>query len=67
MKLILYSTDCPRCLVLEKKLQQKNLEFVVEKNVDAMIEKGFRSAPLLEVDGEILDFGKANKWIDSQE
>ena len=27
MKMILYSTDCPRCKVLEKKLGQKKIDF----------------------------------------
>ena len=31
--------------------------------VDKMIEMGFSVMPMLEVDGVIMDFGTANKWI----
>ena len=63
----LYSTGCPRCKVLEKKLTQKNIEFELKTDfaVNAFLEKGFSSVPLLEVDGEILTFEKANQWINN--
>ena len=63
----LYSTGCPRCKVLEKKLTQKNIEFELKTDfvVNAILEKGFSSVPLLEVDGEILTFEKANQWINN--
>ena len=63
----LYSTGCPRCKVLEKKLTQKNIEFELKTafDVHAFLEKGFSSVPLLEVDGEILTFEKANQWINN--
>ena len=63
----LYSTGCPRCKVLEKKLTQKNIEFELKTDFDvhAFLEKGFSSVPLLEVDGEILTFEKANQWINN--
>ena len=31
--------------------------------MDVFVEKGFRSMPMLEVNGEILDFSKAIKYI----
>lgn len=63
----LYSTGCPRCKVLEKKLTQKNIEFELKTDFDvsAFLEKGFSSVPLLEVGGEILTFEKANQWINN--
>lgn len=63
----LYSTGCPRCKVLEKKLTQKNIEFELKTDFDvnAFLEKGFSSVPLLEVDGEIFTFEKANQWINN--
>ena len=36
-------------------------------NEDIMKSKGMLSAPNLEVDGEIMDFGKAVKWVNEQE
>ena len=65
MGIVLYSTKCPKCLVLEKKLQQKGIAFEEVNDVKAMRDKGFLSAPMMEVDGEIMDFAKANDWINN--
>lgn len=69
MKMILYSTDCPRCKVLEKKLGQKKIDFEVNKNLEEIMqvatENNFSSAPLLEVDGQVMGFEQANQFINS--
>lgn len=67
MDVTLYSTDCPKCRVLEMKLNDKGIEFDIENNEDVMIEKGFMSAPMLEVDGKAMDFGEAVKWVNRLE
>lgn len=63
MKVILYSTHCPQCNVLEKKLNQNHIAYEEVNDVNVMRKKGFLSAPMLEVDGEIMDFKTANNWI----
>lgn len=63
MKITLYSTKCPKCRILEMKLKSKNIEYEEINDVDTMTEKGFSSAPMLEVDGEVMDFKTANDWI----
>ena len=65
MNVILYSTHCPRCAVLEEKLEDAGIKFELIEDQDIMQEKGFMSAPMLEVDGQVMDFAKANKWINS--
>lgn len=65
MKVILYSTHCPQCNVLEKKLNQNHIAYEEVNDVNVMRKKGFLSAPMLEVDGEIMDFKTANNWINS--
>lgn len=67
MKVTLYSTNCPKCNILEKKLNEKAIAFDVVTDPDAIIEKGFLSAPLLEVDGEVMDFSKGFAWVSSLE
>lgn len=62
----LYSTGCPKCRVIEAKLEQKGIEYQVDNNIDILVEKGFISVPVLDVDGEFMDFTKANKWINEQ-
>lgn len=65
MKIVLYSTGCPRCNVLETKLKNKGIDFEEINDTELMIDKGFDSVPILEVDGNYMDFGKANEFINS--
>ena len=60
---ILYTTGCPKCQILEKKLKDKGIEFRVETDVNTMIEKGYLIAPILVVDGKEYEFGEAVKWV----
>ena len=53
-------------MVLEKKLKSKNIEYVENTDTDLMISKGFETTPMLEVDGEIMNFVAANAWINAQ-
>ena len=63
MNVVLYSTNCPKCMVLEKKLGLSGIDYQLVTDEDVMIEKGFTSAPVLEVDGEVMDFGAAVRWV----
>lgn len=61
--IIFYTTHCPKCRILEQKLKSKNIEYTEFTDVDKMIEMGFSNVPVLDVNNEIMDFVKANKWI----
>lgn len=63
MNITLYTTGCPKCKVLETKLQQQNLDFATVEDEQIMVDKGFMTAPMLEVDGEIMDFSAAINWL----
>ena len=65
MEITLYSTHCPRCCVLEKKLQQKNISYEEVNDVEIMKEKGYLSVPVLEVDGTSMDFKEAFNYVNS--
>lgn len=65
--IILYSNGCPRCRVLEQKLDLKNIEYSICDNVDEMIDMGLMSTPVLSVDGKMYQFKEANDWINGQE
>lgn len=65
MKITLFSTHCPKCNVLEKKLKAKNIEYEEVNDVEIMKEKGYLTVPILEVDGESMDFKKAVDWINN--
>lgn len=59
-----YSTNCPRCNILKKKLDDKNIQYEIHTDTQEMINLGLVNAPALEFeDGQLLDFGKAIKWI----
>lgn len=67
----LYSTGCPKCNVLEKKLNTANIDFKIITDMDK-IEKiceatGNDMLPLLEIEegGEtrIYGFSEAIKWV----
>ena len=64
---VFYSTHCPKCSVLEKKLKQANIEYTEINDVGTMLAKGTTSAPNLEVDGKLMGFTEAVEWINSQE
>ena len=66
MTVKLYTTHCPRCRVIEKKLAQKKIEYEEVTNMDKMLKLGFTSAPMLEVDGKVYDFRDANRWLMNQ-
>lgn len=62
----LYTKDnCPRCTVLKAKLDAKNIRYIEISDIDVLIAKGITFAPMLEVDGELLDLSKANNFINS--
>ena len=65
-RIILWSTHCPRCKVLELKLKQKGINYEENNNVEEMTAKGFQEAPKLEVDGTIMGFKEAVEWIGEQ-
>lgn len=66
MNVTLYSTNCPKCKVLESKLNQHGVDFNVNHDVELMREKGFDFLPKLEVDGIIYNFKEAVDWIGAQ-
>lgn len=63
MTVTLFTTHCPKCKVIEKKLAQKNIEYEMVEDINIMKEKGFKSLPMLEVDGQVFNFIEANKWV----
>lgn len=63
--MILYSTGCPKCNVIKKKLALKNIQYEEITDENIIREKGFQSVPILEVDGKIYEFSEANQYINS--
>lgn len=62
---ILYSNGCPRCEVLKKKLDSKNVHYVEDNSVDTMLALGITQTPALSVDGKLMGFSEAVAWVNS--
>lgn len=64
--IVLYSTGCPKCSILEKKLRQKNIDYIEVNDVEQMLTIGIKTVPWLKVDEKMLDFNDANEWVNKQ-
>jgi glutaredoxin len=62
----LYTIDCPKCKILEKKLEQANIKYETCKDREVIASKGFDLMPVLDVDGQIMGFGEAVKWVNER-
>lgn len=45
----------------------KKVEYSLVEDEDVMVEKGFLSAPMLEVDNQLFTFKEAIEWIENLE
>lgn len=62
----LYSTDCPRCKMLENKLDQFGINYTICKDKNTMLKYGFSFLPVLKVDDKFLNFKEAIRWINER-
>lgn len=63
MRIILYSNHCPKCEMMKKMLDMKNISYDIFDNEDEMIKMGFSSMPMISIDGKIMDFSDGISWI----
>ena len=66
MNVILYSTGCPKCNILKKKLADAKIDYKVIEDIDVMESKGLKEVPWLEVDGNLMNFVDSSKWINER-
>lgn len=62
----LYTTGCPRCQVLEKKLNAANIDYSTFVNIEEMLDMGITNVPILEIDDNKMDFKTAVDWINER-
>lgn len=60
---IMYTTHCPQCKVLEKMLDDKKIEYTQIADINTMKSKGIQSVPYLEIDGVLKNFKESMEWI----
>ena len=60
----LFTTHCPKCRMLEKKMQQMGIEYTESENLDELVRAGYSSAPMIKTDdGKYLNFKEAWNWV----
>lgn len=67
-KVILFTIpDCPKCKNLKMQLNNAKIEYELhemsDEEVVEMVEKGFRSAPILKVGASMLTLKDAIRWV----
>ena len=66
IKVTFYSNNCPRCKILQQKLDEKGVIYEKVSDMNILIQKGFKSVPMLEVDGNIMNYLEAINWVKEQ-
>lgn len=63
----LYTTHCPKCNVLQKKMANKKIDFLLcedEKEIMEVCTKtGMNFLPILQIGDDFLDFPNAIEWL----
>lgn len=59
MKIILYTIDCPKCKILEKKLNMNNIQYDICKDTKLMKEKNIQKLPMLSIDERLYSYKEA--------
>ena len=63
MKVTLYTTHCPKCNILAKKLKQKKIPYTECVDIDIMRSMGITTVPVLELNNNVMNFSEANAWL----
>ncbi len=63
MSIIVYSTGCPKCQILCKKLNNKDIPYEICTDTSVIKEKGINSLPVLEWNNALYSFSEANQLI----
>lgn len=64
-KTVLYSTGCPKCKILKKKLDEKGIEYSEVNDVDAMLALNIDAVPVLIDGNNRMGFKEALDWVKS--
>lgn len=74
-KIIFYTTNCPRCQVLKKKMDSLGIDYELNDDIEEMMLWGIQTVPMLRIERELfnssstalLDFSQAIKWLKEYE
>lgn len=60
---ILYSTGCPKCKVLKKKLDETGIEYTICEDKEVMAAHGFSEVPVFSIGGVNMLFKDSIDYI----
>ena len=63
MMIKLYTIHCPQCNVLKKKLDIAGISYTLIDDRDWLMANGYDKFPILEVDGNQMNFIQAITWL----
>ena len=63
---IFTTSHCPRCQLLKMKLDQLNIPYEVFDDEYKMLDMGIQSVPMMSVDGKLMDFADALKYLNER-
>jgi len=64
----LYSTGCPNCNILKKMIENKEISYIEETDVNKIISLGITEVPAIMLENKkILNYQEAKKWLSSME
>lgn len=66
-QIIFYTTHCPKCKVLKAKLDNLNIDYVTQDDINIMENIGMTTAPMLQIENNLLTFSQAIKWLKEYE
>ena len=59
-----FTTGCPKCKVLKRKMDNKGIPYNIVTDIEVMISLGLDSVPAIQTeDGKIMEFSEAIKWV----
>ena len=66
-KIVLYSTGCPKCRILKKKLDEMGIQYETCSDEEQMIGLGLTEVPALGIKGHLYSFREAVEWLNNSE
>lgn len=66
MNVIYTQNGCPKCSILKKKLDNKNIKYTEYSDIDVLTSKGIEFTPMFEVDGKMMDYADAIQWVNEK-
>ena len=65
--MILYTTNCPKCKILKKKLDKKNIKYDIVTDEKEILALNVLEVPQFFNNEKLLNFSEAIQWINQQE